>query len=79
MKKYQHVFPRTFKQSELIFNEEETKEILKFFFKNDHAFIDGLTIHDRIRSFAQAILIEAVDASFAIGFVKIIYILFIHG
>ncbi len=71
--KKKHVFLPTFKPSEFIFNEEETKEILKFFFKNDHAFIDGLIIHDRIRSFAQAILVEAVDTSFAIGFVKIIY------
>ncbi len=73
MKGYRHVFPQTFKPSELIFDEEETKEILKFFFIKDHAFIDGLIIHDRIRNFAQGILVEAVEASFAIGFVEIVY------
>jgi len=73
MTEYKHVFPLSFKPSELLYDEEETKEILKFFFQNDHEFIDGLVINDRLKSFAQGILIEAVDASYEIGFVKIIY------
>lgn len=76
MAEYQHVFLSTFKSSELLFDEEETKEILKFFFTTDHNFIDALTIDDRIRNFAQGILIEAIDASYAIGYVKIIFDLF---
>ncbi len=56
MKGLRHVFPMNFTPSELILNEEETKEILKFFFKYDHAFIDGVIIHDRLRNFTQGIL-----------------------
>lgn len=73
MSENQHIFLSTFKPSDLIFDEEETKEILKFFFQNDQEFIDGLVITDRLRSLAQGLLVEAVDASYAIGFVKIIY------
>lgn len=73
MTEYKHVYPLTFKPSELLFDEEETKEILKFFFQNDKEFIDGLVVNEKLKGFAQGILVEAVDASYAIGFVKIIY------
>jgi hypothetical protein len=76
MAEYKHVLLRNFKTSELIFDENETEDILKFFFKHDQGFIDGITIDDRIRDFAQAILIEAIDASYAIGYVKIIFDIF---
>ena len=39
----------------MVFDEDETKDILKFFFKNDHDLIDSITIDDKIRSFAQKI------------------------
>lgn len=68
-----HFFPRTFQPTELIFDEEETKDILKFFFVDDHSYIEGIDINDRLKSLAQSLLIEAVDASFAMGFVEIIY------
>lgn len=76
MEKSIHVSPLEFKTEDLIFDEDETKEILKFFFENDHAFIDGLTINDRLRGLAQGILVEAVDASYALGIVKIVYDIF---
>ncbi len=72
MTEYKHVFLLTFKPSELLFDEDETREILKFFFQNDHELIGKLVINDKLKSFAQGILVEAVDASYAIGFVKII-------
>jgi hypothetical protein len=65
MAEYQHVFLSTFKSSELLFDEEETKEILKFFFTTDHNFIDALTIDDRIRNFAQGIMRKPVVAVIA--------------
>jgi len=73
MEKYQHVFLRSFKSSELIFDDDETKEVLKFFFIHDHELIDGLVVNDKIRGFAQGILVEAVDATYAIGFVEIVH------
>lgn len=60
---------RKFKEEELIFDNEETVIILKFIFKNKHDLIDELKINDRIRGFSQGLLLEAVDASYALGFV----------
>ena len=44
MTEYQHIFLSTFKPSDQIFNEEETKDILKFFFQNDQRFKDLQTL-----------------------------------
>ncbi|MGR5150207.1 hypothetical protein ACQKP8_27130, partial [Photobacterium alginatilyticum] len=60
--------------SELKFTEDETKTILKFIFKNtSQELIDTLEIDNEIRSFAQALLLEAIDASYKIGFAQIIW------
>lgn len=65
---------RKFKKEELLFNEEETRIILKFIFEPaDHAVIDSLTVNEAIKGFAQALLIEAIDASYAVGFVDAIF------
>ncbi len=64
---------RTFKPEELILSEEETRVVLRFFFKNNEGFIDTIPITDAVRGFAQAILIEAIDASYALGFVEAIF------
>jgi len=69
--KYIHL--RKFKKEELIFDNEETVIILKFIFKNKHGLIDGLEINDRIREFSQGLLLEAVDASYALGFVAALF------
>ncbi len=42
-------------------------------FKNKHGLIEGLEINDRIREFAQGLLLEAVDASYALGFVHSLF------
>jgi len=64
---------QTFKSEELIYNEAETKEILLYFFPSDNAAIQSAQINDEIRSFAQAILIEAVDKSYAMGWIDLIF------
>jgi len=69
--KYIHL--RKFKNEELIFDNEESIIILKFIFKNKHSLIDGLEINDKIREFAQGLLLEAVDASYALGFVAALF------
>ncbi len=62
-----------FHPRELIFNTEETKTILYFFFQGDHPLIDRLEVSDRIRSFAQKLLVKAVDASLSMGYVRLLY------
>ena len=64
---------RKFKKSQLLYNEKETVAILKFIFKNNNSVINKLTINDEIREFAQGLLLEAVDASYAMGFVEAIF------
>ena len=64
---------KKFKSNELIFNEEETVVILKFIFKNQHNNIDLLNVTDPVREFAQALLVEAVDSSYAFGFVDALF------
>lgn len=65
---------RKFKKEELIFNEEETRIILKFIFEPaDHGFIESLNVNDAVKEFAQGLLIEAIDASYAVGFVEAIF------
>lgn len=61
---------RQFTAEELLFNEEETRIVLKFIFRpTDHALIDSLPLSDRLRGFAQGLLVEAIDTSYAVGFV----------
>lgn len=65
---------KSFSSDELLYNKEETIIILKFIFEpTHHAIIDKLKITDHVRSFAQALLIEAVDGSFAMGFIEIVF------
>ncbi len=61
---------KVFKESEIIFNEEEAREILIRFFPADRNKIMMASITTVLRSFAQALLLEAIDASFSIGIVK---------
>ena len=64
---------RKFTEAELVLDEEETRLVLKFVFKNQHGVVDKLRITNRIREFAQGLLVEAVDASYAMGFVEALF------
>jgi len=68
-----YIYLRKFKKEELIFDDDETIIILKFIFKNRHALIEKLDITDPVREFAQGLLLEAVDASYALGFVHSLF------
>lgn len=61
---------KKFKDSDLIFNDQETIEILKFIFKSKRDTVETLTVDRDLREFAQGLLVEAVDASYALGFVE---------
>jgi len=61
---------RKFDLEDLLFTETETRIVLKFIFaETHHKDIDSLPMSDRLREFAQALLVEAIDASYAIGYV----------
>jgi len=63
---------RNFSEHELIFDEAETKDILKFFFQHHRQRIDAATATTDLRNFAQGLLVEALDATYALGYVEII-------
>lgn len=69
----QSCYLQQFKEEELIFNKEETIIILKFIFKNKHILVDKLEISNKVKEFAQGLLFEAIDASYALGFVEAIF------
>jgi hypothetical protein len=62
-----------FRPNELLFDAQETRDILKFIFISKKSVIDTLKPDDSMRAFAQGLLLEAIDASFAIGFVAAIW------
>jgi len=65
---------RKFQKNELLFDESETIIILKFIFKpSDHSLIESLPMNDQLRGFAQGLLLEAIDASYAVGFIHAIF------
>jgi hypothetical protein len=64
---------KKFTTGELIFNEEETREILVFFFPHLANSIKKITIDNTVKGFAQGLLVEAIDASYALGFIQAIF------
>ena len=68
-----YVTLRNFSESELIFDEAETKEILKFFFVNIRPSIDQATMTTAFRNFTQGLLVEAVDATYALSYIEIVF------
>jgi hypothetical protein len=66
---------RKFNQDELIFDKVETIIILQFIFRGyvSEARLKTLNVTDHVREFAQGLLVEAVDASYAMGFIEAIF------
>lgn len=63
---------RSFSENELIFDTDETKEILRFFFPHRRPQIEIAAITPELRNFAQGLLIEAIDATYALGYIEIV-------
>lgn len=61
---------RSFEHHELILSDKDTMTVLRFFFPHHLDVVNSLTADDRVRSFAQAILVVAIDATYAIGFLQ---------
>lgn len=68
-----HVTLREFRSTELIFDEFETKAILKFFFSHLSTRIDTAECTEALRGFAQGLLVEAVDATYSLSYVEIVF------
>ena len=60
-----------FTESEIIFSKEEAWSILRFFWPDTSVDPGSLTQGDV--AFAQALLVEAIDGSYNMGFVEIIF------
>lgn len=58
--------------SELFYDENETRLILKFFWPHRAQEIEGMAIDNSARRLAQTALIAAIDASYALGFIDIL-------
>ena len=58
-----------FADGELIFNDLETRLILKFFWPELGAYIDQMQIGIPEKKLAQTVLVVAIDSSYAMGFV----------
>lgn len=73
----EQVHLKQFKSSELIFDNDETFAILRWIFKNNQSAVNAIrTVNYEIRNFAQGLLLEAIDASYKIGFINILYNVF---
>ena len=64
---------RRFQADELILKEEDTLTILLFFWPTEFQLEAHPPVSVGMRSFAQALLIEAIDASYAMGFVDALF------
>lgn len=71
--KWEHMHLRNFSEAELMFDEQETEEILKFFFQADRQKIESIQITNELRNLAQGLLVAAVDASYAMGWVELTF------
>lgn len=55
---------------DLIFNERETRQVLRFFWPHQASRIDSLVISDHARRLAQTALVAAIEGSYAMGHVE---------
>lgn len=58
--------------NDLVYNEAETRQILKFFWPEQAAQIDEFTMDNNARRLAQTALIAAIEGSYAMGFIHML-------
>lgn len=69
MASFKHL--KTFNSAELLLSHDDARVVLRFLFEPvDHAVIETLPSTDHVRGFAQGLLVEAIDASYALGYVE---------
>ena len=57
----------------LIYDETESRQILKFFWPDLSPRIDALAIDNQARRLAQTALIAAIDGSYAMGYIEVLF------
>ena len=62
---------RNFGEADLIFDDQETKAILRFFFQGKLNRIETLEATTEIRNLAQGMLVEAIDKTYAMGWIEL--------
>lgn len=67
---WEHMRLQNFAEADLIFDEQETKEILGFFFQADRQLLESIQLTYELRNLAQGLLVAAVGASYAMGWVE---------
>jgi hypothetical protein len=71
MKKTVHL--KQFSEDQIILSEDEAKMVLKFFWPGKSEEIDNATLSERTIGFAQGLLVEAIDTSYAYGYVEALF------
>jgi hypothetical protein len=69
------IYLKHFAPDEIVVSSEDAQKILHFFFPNDPT-PDVGELNDEDRAFAQALLLEAIDKSYAMSYVQDIYDVF---
>lgn len=64
---------RSFSEEELLFDDQETKAVLQFFFPTEAGQIAAATITKEHRNLAQGLLVEAIDASYGMGWIEQVF------
>ena len=72
MKTRKHL--KTFDSDEILLDEEESRTVLYFIFTDaERDLIDRLDMDRKARGFAQGLLVEAIDASYSIGYLEALF------
>ena len=59
--------------ADLVFNDDETRQILHFFWPSQSATIGQMVIDTESRRLAQTALVAAIDGSYAMGYVEAMF------
>lgn len=59
--------------ADLAFNEDETRQILVFFWPSQSSTIDQMTLGTEARRLAQTALVAAIDGSYGMGYVEALF------
>jgi hypothetical protein len=68
-----------FSDADLLFDESQTRRILQFFWPTHVVDIIALSIDNDVRKLAQGLLVAAIDSSYAMGYVNILFDVVAHG
>lgn len=68
----EYVNLRKFTPDEIIFDDEQIITILLFFFPGYDSSLNSFVMNHSMREFSQGLLLEAVDSSYAMGYVELV-------